>query len=285
MTATYDDLMRRRMERQPFRYASPQVLLYNLGVGMGRDAEDARELPFVYEGRGGAKAMPTLAATLGSGAADILEGAFPDAATVLHGQQRLRIHRPMPAHADLVGTTWISEAVDKGAGKAAIVTLTGEVQLSTGEPLYTLESVAFIVGGGGFGGPPKSASLSHAHPERTPDIVHVTNTRSDQALLFRLSGDFNPLHADPDVARDAGFARPILHGLCTYGIACRAVLQSVCDYEASAIRSFDTRFTSPVFPGETIHTDIWIEGKLVSFRCRVADRDAVLMDGGRCELA
>jgi acyl dehydratase len=116
-------------------------------------------------------------------------------------------------------------------------------------------------------------------------LVHVTETRADQALLYRLNGDRNPLHAEPEFAKRAGFPAPILHGLCSYGIACRAVLASVCGYDPARIKSFDVRCTSPVFPGETLHTDIWVDGQIVSFRSRVEARGITSLSNGRCAIS
>lgn len=151
--------------------------------------------------------------------------------------------------------------------------------------LSVVPTAAAVLGGGGCGGPQKSTAVPHRVPDRIPDFVHVSETRRDQALLYRLNGDRNPLHVDPAFAGKAGFPSPILHGLCSYGIACRAVMVSVCDYDPGRIRRFDLRFTSPVYPGETIHTDIWVDDNLVSLRCRVQERDIVLINNGRCEIS
>jgi len=122
-------------------------------------------------------------------------------------------------------------------------------------------------------------------PARAPDLVHECDTRADQAFLYALSGDRNPLHRDPAIAKMAGFPRPILHGLCTYGTACRAIVSTVCKYDATKITGFDVRFSAPVFPGETIVTEMWIDGAIVSFRSKVKERDAVVINNGKCTLA
>ena len=281
MPFTYDDVIGLCVEDVQFSYTDTQMLLYNISIGMGRDPGDARELPFVFE-QPALQVVPTAAAVLGGGGANLLGGVAIDWTRLLHGEQRLTCHRPLPPAADLVGTTRIAEIVDKGPDKGAIITVAMEVKLAGGEPLYTMENVIFARGDGGCGGPSSSAAVPHRVPDREPDLVHVSETRRDQALLYRLNGDRNPLHADPGFAAKGGFPAPILHGLCSYGIACRAVLASVCDYDPGRIRSFDVRFTSPVYPGETIHTDLWIDDDLVSFRCRVEERDGVSIDNGRC---
>jgi acyl dehydratase len=283
MPFTYDELIARRSDDQSFAYDDARVLLYNLSVGMGRDPLDAKELPFVFE-RPQLRAVPTLASVLGAGP-KLLDGVDLDWPKILHGEQRLTVHRPLPPAADLVATHWFSEIVDKGPEKGALITLTSDVRLASGEPLYSTDNVMFARGNGGCGGPAKSKFTPHPLPERAPDLVHVTETRPDQALLYRLNGDRNPLHAEPAFARLAGFPAPILHGLCSYGIACRAVLASVCEYDPARIRGFDVRYTSPVYPGETIHTDIWVDGEVVSFRSRIAARGVTSIDNGRCLLA
>lgn len=283
MAFSYDELISRRAEDISFSYTDTQMLLYNLSIGMGRDPDNAKELPFVFE-KPSLSVAPTAAAIIGAGGANLLGAVALDWTRLLHGEQRLQCHRPMPPQAELIGTSWIAEIVDKGVDKGAIITMAMDVRLSTGEPLYTMENVIFARGDGGCGGPSNSIATPHRVPDRKPDLVHVSETRRDQALLYRLNGDRNPLHADPGIARKAGFPAPILHGLCNYGIACRAVLASVCDYDPDRIGSFDVRFTSPVYPGETIHTDIWVDPGLVSFRCRTEERNIVLMDNGRCEL-
>ncbi len=283
MPFTFEEISACRADNIAFSYNDTRMLLYNLSVGMGQDPALEQELPYVFEGAG-LQVVPTAAAVLGGGGANILAGVDINWTKLLHGEQRLRLHRPIPPAADLIGTTCISEVVDKGPDKGAIVTLEMDVRLASGEPLYTMENVIFCRGDGGCGGATSSASKPHPLPERQPDLVHETVTRPDQALLYRLNGDRNPLHADPAFARKAGFGKPILHGLCSYGIACRAVLASVCDYDAARLQTFDVRMTSPVYPGETILTDIWVDGAVVSFRCRVKERDVTLINNGRCEL-
>lgn len=284
MPFQYDDVISRRSDDVRFSYTDTQILLYNLSIGMGRDPLNEKELPFVFE-RPGLLAVPTAAAVLGGGGAKILAGVDIDWTKLLHGEQRLTCHRPIPPAAELIGTTRISEIVDKGPTKGAIITIQMDVRLATGEPLYTMENVTFCRADGGCGGPAKSAFAPHQLPEREPDLVHVSEIRPDQALLYRLNGDRNPLHAEPAFAKKAGFSAPILHGLASYGIACRAVLASVCDYDPARIKRFDVRFTSPVYPGETLHTDIWVDGATVSFRCRVPARDIIAINNGRCDIS
>jgi acyl dehydratase len=153
-----------------------------------------------------------------------------------------------------------------------------------GAPLFTSTMTIVARGDGGFGGPQGPTSEPHALPKRPPDRTDLLQTRPEAALLYRLNGDRNPLHADPEVAARVGFTRPILHGLATYGIACRAVLRTACDDDADQMQSFDARFSAPVYPGDEIATDIWRDDGVISFRCRVPVRDAVVLNNGRCIL-
>ncbi|MDE2352918.1 MAG: MaoC family dehydratase, partial [Alphaproteobacteria bacterium] len=193
--------------------------------------------------------------------------------------------RALPPEGELIADSRVTEAYDKGAGKGAVVyTETRVRSAADGEAMFTLGSTTFARGDGGFGGPKEGAPAPHALPDRAPDLVHECDTRVDQALLYALSGDRNPLHRDPNVAKMAGFPRPILHGLCTYGTACRAVISTVCRYDATKITGFDVRFSAPVFPGETIVTEMWVDGPVISFRSKVKERDVVVLNNGKCTL-
>lgn len=284
MPLSYDDLINCRAEELHFHYSDATMLLYNLSIGLGRDPTNRQELPFIYE-QPALCVVPAAAAILGGGGAALLRNTDINWAMMLHAEQRLKIHRELPPCAKLIGSTRVSEVADKGQNKGALITIEMVVRLASGEPLYTSENVIFARGNGGCGGPPTSAHTTHRLPDRKPDTVHVSETRPDQALLYRILGDRTPLHADPTAARDAGFPRPILHGLCSYGIACRAILTEVCNYDPGLISEFDARFTSPVYPGERIHTDIWVDGNIVSFRCRIEQRNTIAINYGRCKLA
>lgn len=278
----YEAFMALREENQRFAYDDTLTMLYALAVGMGRDPLDPRELRYVYEGAGFV-AMPTLAVVV---ARSLLARTLPiNRALLLHGEQTLTLHRPLPTSGEMLADTRLTKIIDKGKGKGALIYSETMARLADdGAPLFTIGMTLVARGDGGFGGPNGPTSVLHELPARAPDLVHVTDTRADQALLYRLTGDRNPLHADPALATRAGFPAPILHGLATYGIACRAVLASVVDYDPARIAGFDVRFTSPVFPGDRIETDLWIDGDLVSFRCRVPDRGVIVLNNGRCPL-
>lgn len=255
------------------------VMLYALSVG-------AQELDLVYEE--GLKVLPTMAVVM----------AYPgfiwrDPALgvtwnkILHAETSATLHAPLPTQGTLIGRTTFGPILDKGAAKGAIVFQTREIHSEDGAHIATVRNTSFLRGDGGFGGSAEDQPEPHALPERAADLVVPLATRADQALIYRLaSGDLNPLHADPAVARAAGFERPILHGLATYGVAGRALVQALTAGDPTRIRRIDARFSSPVYPGETIETAIWHEdaGK-AAFRCRVVERDRVVLNNGYVEFA
>jgi acyl dehydratase len=260
-------------------------ILYALGIGLGGDPLDTAQLRFVYEDR--LAAVPTMAVVLaypGFWVKDKATGI--DWLRVVHGEQAITLHRPLPVAAELIGTSRITGIVDKGAGKGAV--LYSERRISdaaTGALYATLAMSTFCRGDGGFGGPSGPSWPVHAIPERAPDVTCDLPTLPQQALLYRLNGDDNPLHADPAVARAAGFPRPILHGLCTLGIAGHALLRRCCDYDPARMRSLALRFSAPVYPGETLRTEMWRDGAIISFRTRALERDVVVLNNGRMEIA
>ncbi len=284
MALNYDHLMGLKREGDRFRYTDRETMLYAIGIGMGADPLDRNELPYVFE-QPSLKTVPSMATVLTR--VPLLKDCGYDYTKVVHGEQHLALHRPLPAEGELIASARVTAAYDKGAGKGAVIyTETAVRSAADGQPMFTLVSSTFARGDGGFGGPAGSGPQPHAIPERKPDTTATLQTSKDQALLYRLNGDRNPLHADPDLARRVGFPAPILHGLCTYGVACRAILQAVAAYDHTLITGFDVRFSSPVYPGESIATDIWVDGKVVSFRCRIPGRnDTVVINNGRCTLA
>jgi acyl dehydratase len=284
MPLNYDKLMGLKREGDRFKYTDRETMLYALGIGMGADPLDRNELPFVFE-QPALKTVPSMATVLAR--VPLLKDCGYDYTKVVHGEQLLTLHRPLPPEGELIADSRVTAAYDKGAGKGAVIYTQAVVRSAAdGKPMYTLVSSTFARGDGGFGGPAGSGPQPHAIPERKPDATATLATRRDQALLYRLSGDRNPLHADPELAKRVGFPAPILHGLCTYGTACRAILQTVAAYDHTRITGFDVRFSAPVYPGESIATDLWIDGKVVSFRCRIPARnDTVVINNGRCTLA
>ena len=265
-------------------YTERDTMLYALGLGLGADPMDPAQLRFVYEK--GLQALPTMGVILGFPGfwlSDPRVGA--DWKRLLHGEQAIDILRPLPPAGAVVGRTRVTEVLDKGPGRGALVfterTLTDE---ATGALLCRQRSTTFLRGDGGFGGPSGPAPAPHPIPDRAPDRTVAWPTLPQAALIYRLSGDPNPLHVDPAVFTAAGFARPVLHGLCTFGIAGYAVVAGAAGGDPAAVRSVAARFTSPVFPGETVETDLWLDGTNVAFRARVAERGIVVLNNGRATL-
>jgi acyl dehydratase len=282
MSLDLDHLYSLRVENMRFSYTDRDTMLYALAVGLGGDPLNEHELPFLFEAHG-PRVIPSMAVILTRTNIMLQTGA--DRTKALHGEQRLEFHRQLAPAGELLADARITDVIDKGPGKGALIYYeTVARDAGSGEPVFTTGGTSFARADGGFGGPSKVAPQPHEIPQRTPDIVHSVRTRGDQALLYRLTGDRNPLHVDPALAKRAGFKGPILHGLCTYGIACRSVLETVCGYDGSRIRSFDVRFTAPVYPGETIVTSIWTDGPVVSFQCKVAERHVLALNHGKCIL-
>ena len=268
------------------RYGDREAILYALSVGFGGDPADLAERDYVCECLQGRalKTVPTLATVLVR-TAGAVDAPGVNRTLLVHGEQRLRLERPLPAQAALLADTRVVDVFDKGPGRGALLVVETRLRLEAGgAPLATSTTGLFLRGEGGFGGNAGPAPRAHAVPGRAPDLRAELHTRPDQALLYRLNGDRNPLHADPDFAARAGFGAPILHGLCSYGIACRGVLRHVCGYDHRRIRAFDARFSAPVFPGDALAMEFWRDGDIVSFRLRRRDGGEVVIDNGRCAL-
>lgn len=267
-------------------YGWRDTALYALGVGVGQDPVDERQLAFVDETR--LQALPTMASILAHPGFWIRElETGIDWRRVVHAEQSLRVHRPIPAQATVRAVTRVLEIVDKGAGKGALVRYGREIlDAGTDTPIATAEQVSICRGAGGFGGSPVASWSPPSSPDRAPDLIREMPTYPQQALVYRLCGDLNPLHIDPGFARKAGFERPILHGLSTYGMAAFCLISSLCDCDPTRFRNMSARFSSPVFPGERIAIDIWRAGPgAAAFRARVGARDAVVLSNGRFEFA
>jgi len=260
---------RQRLDRR-------DVMLYAIGVG-------ATELPFVYEEN--LQTLPTMATTLaypGFVWKDFDLGA--DWKKVLHGETSIEIHRPLPTEGDLIGKTFFGPFFDKGTDKGTVAYQKREIRTADGELVATVRNSSFLRGDGGQGGSSEPQPKPRPIPDRTPDEVVTLTTSEIQAVIYRLSGDYNPLHIDPAVAQAGGFDRPILHGLATFGVAGRAVLAALCDNDASRVKRLDVRFASPVFPGETIRTEIWREGEgRAAYRASVVEREVVVLNNGYVE--
>jgi 3-hydroxyacyl-CoA dehydrogenase/3a,7a,12a-trihydroxy-5b-cholest-24-enoyl-CoA hydratase len=271
-------------ELPPFTYTyTPRdVILYALGVGAPADPLDQDELRFVYERSGaGFRVLPTFGVLFAGRLIDHLltgemGGLKYNPIMVLHGEQMLHVKAPIPESATITCKPRIKAIYDKGSG--ALVVTSVPCHDENGNEIVYNESAMFIRGIGGWGGERGASGDADTPPDREPDAVIRERTTERQALIYRLSGDVNPLHADPMMAAFAGFDTPILHGLSTFGFAGRAVLKAFCDNDPARFKSISVRFVKHVFPGETLITEMWREGESrVIFRVRVAERDAVVL--------
>jgi acyl dehydratase len=280
----YEKLLNWKIPEVEQRLTRRDTILYALGVGLGSDPCDPGQLRFVYEKD--LRALPTMAVVLG------YPGpwhAHPELgitrSAVVHAGQSFRIHRPLPVEGDIVGATRVTGVFDKGAGRGAIILTECTVrEKASGELLCTLGSATFCRADGGFGGPSGPLPEPHRLPDAPPHHVCELPTLPQAALLYRLSGDYNPLHADPEYARRAGFPMPILHGRLTFGVAGHAILKTLCGYDPARLLAMEGRFSAPVYPGETIRTEMWLEGGIVSFRATVPARGVTAIANGRAEI-
>ena len=263
-------------EPSEFSWTSKDSLLYALGVGAGASDPTGFELEFTTENSNDITqtALPTQVVVMGGGRTPGFGDFNP--MFLLHAEQRITLHQPLPAEGTAVATGKVGEIYDKG--KAALVYLETDVADADGNPMWSTRAGLFISGEGGWGGD-RGPSNTWELPDRDADQVVSYPTRTDQALLYRLNGDRNPLHSDPTFAAGAGFDTPILHGLCTYGFTGRALLHAACDSDPARFAGMGGRFKSPVIPGEVLEVHIWDQGDEVLFQTR-ATGDRVVFDGG-----
>jgi len=262
-------------------YTEKDCILYALGVGMGLDPLDEECLKFVYED--GLKILPSQSVIMahpGFWAKE--EDTGVDWVKVLHAGQEIIFHNPIPPSATVEATTRITEVADKGEKVGALINSERIVSdIKTGMEICTLITTILARGDGGFGGERKASAFKpDAIPMRDPDDICDLPTLPQQALLYRLSGDFNPLHASPTVARNAGFKAPILHGLCTFGVMTHALIKMCCDYDPSRFKRMRLRFSAPVYPGETIRTEIWHNDNEIAFRCKSLEQGKIVINNG-----
>lgn len=256
-------------------YGKDDVILYHLGLGAGVPATDAKELEYTYEKN--LKVLPSFAvvaatrsvSSRSSGSMDF-EGLEYNRALLLHGEEEILIHRPLPPESKLRTETNVLDVFDKG--KAALLILETKASDENGDPLYSVRMSLFLRGEGGFGGPegPKPANVA---PDRAPDGVIERTTLPQQALIYRLSGDKNPLHADPEFAAQAGFDRPIIHGLLSYGLCCKAIVDELLDGDVTKVAGYAARFAGVGFPGETYQISHWKEGDKILLAAHSKERD------------
>jgi acyl dehydratase len=285
MPINYEELMALKNLGQKYAYGDREVMLYAYGIGMGADPMNEHELAFVNEATATPrplKVVPTFAsvAAWGAGPGEMNLNRM----MVVDGERDITFHRPLAVAANLIVDSRVLAVFDKGKDKGAVIRHQTVLKNDRGEELATLVASRFARGDGGFGGPSEGQPEPHKVPTRAPDRSVDIPTRPDQALIYRLCGDRNPLHSDPEFARRAGFPKPILHGMCTFGITCRGILQTYADYDPAAFRQHAARFSSPVYPGETVTLDMWKDGNVISFEARVKARDAIVIRSGKAVL-
>jgi acyl dehydratase len=269
------------------RWTSKDSLLYALGVGAGASDPTGFELEFTTENSDGItqRALPTMPVVIsaaGGGGRNPMDaiGTF-DYAMLVHGEQSITLHQPVPVEGTATIKGRIAAMYDKG--KAGVVVLESEAVDPSGAPLWTNTMSAFIRGEGGWGGDRGPSGPRNVPPERDPDHVVSYTTRTDQALLYRLNGDRNPLHSDPKFAARAGFPKPILHGLCTYGFTGRALLHAVCGSDPTRFKAIEGRFSHPVMPGDTLDVKIWVDGNEAVFQTWAGEN--MVIDSGKLTFA
>ena len=283
MAISYDKLINWSIPEARQRLTKRDTILYALGVGLGADPCDEQQLRYVYEEK--LQALPTMAIILGYPGPWHAQGDTGITRShVVHGEQGFRILKPLPVEGEVAGKTRVTGVVDQGKDQGALVMTENTVKDASGDTVCTLTSTTFCRADGGFGGPDGPVNTPHPVPDAAPQHVCDLPVLPQAALIYRLSGDYNPLHADPAYAKKAGFRMPILHGRCTFSIAGHAILKTLCGYDPARFVAMEGRFSSPVYPGETIRTEMWRDGNLVSFRATVPARSVTVLNNGRAEI-
>ena len=266
-------------------FSRDDARLYALGVGYGADPLDENDLDYAVD-RTGFRVVPTMATIFADAIVDLTQACElerPELA--VHAEQQLDCRAPLVDGVDFDVGAVITAVYDRGPERGAQIHMQAEASIrASGEPLYRATYVTIARGDGGFGGqaPPTAAGI--ALPAKPPTAVVETRVAENQALLYALNGDPNPIHTQPAIANRAGFEKPILHGLCTYGMACRAVLRSFCNNDPARMGGFDVRFAAPVYPGDTLRFEMWDDDDGVLFEARAPARDVVVLKNGRCRL-
>jgi len=280
MPLDYDRIKNWKFEDVRQAYAEKDCILYALGIGIGHDPLDTGQLSYVYED--GLKVFPTMAAVLGYPGFWMRD---PDAGItwvkLVHGEQRMQFHQPFPVSGEVVGRTRVTHVMDKGVDKGAVVVVERTLFDARDTLLATVEQTTFCRADGGFGKSDESPPALPKVPAIPPQRVCELPTLPQAALLYRLNADPNPLHVDPVVAQAAGYPKPILHGLCTYGVAAHAIVRALCDYDADRLAYLHARFSAPFYPGETLAVEMWSQDDgTVHFQAKAAERGTVVLSNG-----
>lgn len=274
----YDALMGFEIPEARQTFGPLDAVRYALSIGLGRDPLDPWQLKFVDD-RKGPRIVPSFCSVLGHPGFWLADPRTTvDASRLVHAEQGIHLKRPIPSAGTVIGITRIVDIVDKGAAKGALLYLEKTLRdIDRDEVIATETRTLMLRGDGGYDGPSGTPRPAPEEPGGDPDRTVAVVTRPEQALLYRLNGDPNPLHLDPAAAKKAGFDRPILHGLCTFGIACHAILRAFAGDDPESLRSMTARFSAPVFPGETVEVEMWRNG---AFRARAVERDVFVLRHG-----
>ena len=283
MAVNFDALLAAGVNDQPCRYDDRDAMLYAFGLGFGRAVCDPRERDFIYEGQG-LRTVPTMAGVLVDFSFLADSGWNPRRVSI--AEQKLELYRPLPGGAELRIDSRVVAVLDHGKAQGVSILVESEARMARDATvLFNLASTLITAGGDGFRGPEASGPLPHKLPSREPDLACDLKSFAEQPYLFRLGADRNPRHVEDSVARAQGFRRAPLQQQCAAGLACRAILHTICEYDFTLISGFDLRFTDTLYPGEILTTEMWQERNIVSFRGIVRERNAVVIDNGKCTLA
>jgi acyl dehydratase len=281
MPLSYERIMAFRPADIPIDYGPRACIIYALGIGIGMDPMDWGQLKFVYEKE--LTAFPSMAVVLGRHGPLLKPEFGVDQRMMVAAALRVVLHEPLPTAARLTARARVREVIDKGPDSAAIIEMTRDLLAPDGRVVATVDNSTLVRKHGGFGGKVREIALPHEVPTRAPDAVIELPTPPNLALVYRLTGDENPLHSDPERAASVGFPRPILHGAATFGIATHAVVRHI-DYRSEQLAAIEARFVRPVYPGDTLRTELWQDGSRISFQCNALGREGLVLTNGLAEL-
>jgi acyl dehydratase len=281
MPLDYERIMAYRPADMAIDYGPRDCILYALGIGIGMDPMDWGQLKFVYEKE--LTAFPSMTVVLGRHGPLLKPEFGVDQRMMVAAALKIVLHEPLAVAGKLTAQPRVREVIDKGPDSAAIIEMTRDLLAPDGRVVATVDNSTLVRKHGGFGGKVREVAPPHEVPTRAPDAVVDLPTPGNLALVYRLTGDENPLHSDPDRAKSVGFPRPILHGAATFGIATHAVVRHI-GYRSEDLAAIEARFVRPVFPGDTLRTELWREGNRLSFQCSAVGRDGLVLTNGLATL-